>query len=783
MANENTLGAPTEGLGQIVTFGFKVPGDQGSTAVRRGSIHAGAGAQAGGAITRAAGGVEVAPSPALDMLMKVGASMMDKEIKDVRTAAFVSGMSRAMNGEAVNDIANDQPSWSRVFGDSDTVEGARQYGTEAKVNGVLLKIENDMPELRKMPPAAANAFFTKQVQDSLTGHAPTDAAIMSSVQRNLPAVMKRQATGHYAWMQENAAGEEANAIEVAATRLQNAGMMFAEGTLTEADFAEQQASVGALTVPAVGRDLEHVQKQRTASAMLMAEQGQFHALNAMTKVGMFEVLTPLQRAQIQRSRDANESQWRTKYGVEYGQRIASLKNLAERPTPNVDGNYVMSAVNDMNADYKRRTGSATDFFDPNIVASYGERTAQAIQAAMDHQKRENDATAKALRIAGDKAGAAKVDQSTMEAALNDGTLGAVSSTTSIKEEDVTKFALGRMLPLFTSAISTPAADFAAVARSADGSRYANKVVVDRLRGMVIGAVGVGGASPSFINVYEGWRKLNENSPTAAALYYGDADAKFRAFSTIHPQAISAKDPDSIANLNTAFNVSFGTAADSTHGKLGSKEDIVKLSKTAVKELSYTMPEVFGGARDFNESMASALADKVKPFAELYGKVEGQESAFKLGLARAQQLGLNVVGGYFWQDRERPNLRDDLQKRLKNPDGTAKFAIPSGEEFGSHVGDIIDEAVIKAGGMDVPVINRQGDMLVITGYKDGKQRTAQLEYNFLAEQVMLKSKQTRDGTSDAWWRFGPNITYSADPNAPSIYAGPEKWQKYHDSKRK
>jgi len=761
MANENTVGAPTEGLGQTVTFGFQTPRETGSNAVQRGGIRGTVRGDSGGGVTQARGGIQFHENPTMDLLLQVGASFVDKKIKETRAAAFVSGMQRAMTGEAVDDIARDQPAWSRVFGDTDAVEGARSYQAETSVQKVMLDIEEQMPKLREMPPEAAKEFFTKSVTSAMTGHAATDGAILGAISRNLPSVMKRQATAHYAFMQERAAGEEANALDVAATRLQNAGMQLADGILTEDDFNEQAAAVGALSVPAIGRDLEWVQKQRTASAVLMAENGQFHALNAMQKVGMLDLLTPQQKAQVQRSRDANELQWRTRFGMAHAERIAALKNLAERPTVGVSGEYVMSAVRDLNADYKKRTGSASDYFDPNIIAAYGERTAQAIAAAQDQQQRQAAARANELYKAGDAANAAKAETAVIETAMANGTLGQVTAVTSISAEKITREFAPRVLPLFTNALGTPAEAFDAVARSAVTSRYTNGVVADRIRGMVIGSVSAGQASDTFANTFEGWRKLNSRSPEAAAMYYGEFDAKFRQFALLHPGPINPKAPD--PNLHAAFATSFGDVASSSRGKLGGKAEMAELTKALTAELTFKMPEAFGGRRDLNTAMASALAEKVRPFAEAYGKIDEPEAAMKQGLARAMQLGLNVVGGYFWQDAERPSLLDDLQKRLGST-----FALPTGEEFGQHVGDEIDELISKAGGMDTPHIIRSGDLLVIRGYKDGKQNMATIEYNALAERIRDRATKAR-GDNKPWYRMGPDITYTdTNEKSRSIY---------------
>ena len=242
MAGDNTLGAPTEGLGQTVTFGFKPTDKVSDVGVQRGRIRAGAQGGSGGGSLPQAHAVQFEQDPTVELLLRVGQGIVDSGIKEARTKAYVTGMQRAMTGEAVDDIARDQPAWSKVFGDSDAVEGARAYSTEATVQKTLLSIESDMPNLRRMDSAGANEFFTKSVQAAMTGHAATDNAIISALQRSMPAVMKRHASEHYAFMQVEATRAESEAIHAGADRLQMAGQQLADGKITQADYNEQLAA-------------------------------------------------------------------------------------------------------------------------------------------------------------------------------------------------------------------------------------------------------------------------------------------------------------------------------------------------------------------------------------------------------------------------------------------------------------------------------------------------------------------------------------------------------------
>lgn len=755
MADDNTLGAPTEGLGQTVTFGFKTSDKGASQGVQRGRIRAGVSGQSGVAGINQATGVKVEESPAVAMLMKVGQSLIDQDIKKARTAAYVGGMQRAMNGEAVDDIAAKQPAWSRVFGDSDAVEGARAYSAERKVQDTLLSIENDMPNLRRMGPKEANDFYVQSVNSALTGDPATDNAVMSAVQRNLPGVIKRQTQMHYAYLQENAAEEEAGALASAAERLQAAGVAVSKGEMSPEDFEERMASVSMLSVPAQGRDPKFVREQRASSAVLMAEQGQFHALNAMEKIGMFDLLLPAQKAAVVRSRQANELQWKSKYGQEYSDRVAAIKNLAERPTGGWRAEDTMAVVQEINAEYKARTGSQSDYFNPDIVAAYGERTAQAIAAMQKAQLADMDRAKTEALKANDTKLAMQITEGAISQAAAMGTLSTVVGMGYAKDNEVDGWFVPRALQVFTSALTAKEEDFGFIARNGAGG-YVNKMVADQLGLLVNGAVSNGAASNTFAAVYEGWRKLNAQSPEAAAAYYRGNHAKFQRFSLGHPAGVDVKNPSDY--LAAAFNGSFGPNAE----RFGAKVDKAEFT-AAVKQIGNDanswLPEQLGGDKRLRPGVAEFIANQTMHRAEVLGASGSLVDGFKAARAVAGQDNLRVVGGYAWLDGKSKDFVGELQAIV----GKDKFSFSSNLEVSNDFGDFVDAEVAKVGGMDRVNIERRPDALMLIGYKDGQPRRHLLEMNRIAEHIMTVQKNRRNPSAVT--------TTNYRPKAPDLQLGP------------
>ncbi|RPA32810.1 hypothetical protein EGC79_20400 [Shewanella vesiculosa] len=152
MAKDNTLGAPTEGLGQTVTFtasgGVGVPQLQ---IPDRGAVRMGT---QGGAPTSSGQARQVQaaqPDPTMAALMKLGGNLLAPAVKREQETQFMQGMQRAAEGEAVKEIVDEQPWYSKVFGATSLVDGARTYTAAAKAASIATDLDSRMPEIAKRP--------------------------------------------------------------------------------------------------------------------------------------------------------------------------------------------------------------------------------------------------------------------------------------------------------------------------------------------------------------------------------------------------------------------------------------------------------------------------------------------------------------------------------------------------------------------------------------------------------------------------------------------------------
>lgn len=381
--NANNLGAPASGFGQDITFA--APVGQVPSAVDLGRAQPVVGGVEGVGTQGMQDHTIVAPKQPEDhtyqMLMNAAGDILGPKVKEARTEAFVRGMQQAAQGEAVKDIVDAQPWYSKIFGDSDAVAGARSYTGHAKAAEAAGALEDQMHDMRKLDPADAQKVFGQTISKSLTGDATTDSQIMSTLVNQMPALMRRQAKENYAYKQDQASSAEASSMISGAKALQSA----AQGTVAEVqngedregnsiyypgstkpeEFAAQADNFVKSIVPVAGRDLQNWQLNTTKTMVDMARGGLFHGLNAIEAKGGLDALTEDQKARVIKARDTEELRQRAINEGPYVQQIANIRaGMHGYATDGRTINDYLKQMDDVNNAYTARTGSRVGIFTP-----------------------------------------------------------------------------------------------------------------------------------------------------------------------------------------------------------------------------------------------------------------------------------------------------------------------------------------------------------------------------------------------------------------------------------
>lgn len=367
---ENTVGAPTEGLGQTITFAANPQGGvsqarAGAQVGVRNDLIAGQGV----GVNRAMQIPDVGPDPTMATLFKMGSAILAPKIKEVQTQRFVAGMQKAAEGQAVTDILDEQPWYAKAFGSTDVVDGARAYTANQKASEVAASIEASMHDLRKLNGADFSRHITEQVKATKTGDDATDAMVFQQTMQRMPGQMVAQAKQHYVFKQERmlesqrgAMAASLVAIGVVAKKYSVAGDAFQPAMQNEItdklDLADGvNANIGAFIMPE-GQDPKLHSKNVALALSSAASQGNLAGVYAIQDSGVFANMDEEHKPHVLHAIQQAEIKAQATMPADLQQRVAQARNLGLNSGLSFEA--IQAEHASVNAAYKSATGSRHD---------------------------------------------------------------------------------------------------------------------------------------------------------------------------------------------------------------------------------------------------------------------------------------------------------------------------------------------------------------------------------------------------------------------------------------
>lgn len=368
MANDNTLGAPTEGLGQTVTFAAS--GRQGvpqTTAMKRGNVR---NAAQGGAARRTAEALQtLAPQgdTTFKTLARLAGDIIKPQLEAERTLKFAEGWQKAAQSQAIEEIVDEQPAFSRLFGSSSLVDGARAYTAAAKANGLAIELESDMANLRKLSPAEVAKHVADRVTATAgTGDATTNAMIIQQASQGVPQFLKGQAKAYLGYQQELRTDAQAAQLDTqfGLVDVINIGSRDPDSRRDHNDVVE--AGVQALNN--LSRDTETspelFSKLLSTSAIKALNAGNLTAYQLLDKSNKIAELTADDQYRVKRAHSVAVTEAQIKLPVSFHNLVLDFHDMQ---AAGADDTQIQSASDAINAKYKQLTGDTGAYITPKSV--------------------------------------------------------------------------------------------------------------------------------------------------------------------------------------------------------------------------------------------------------------------------------------------------------------------------------------------------------------------------------------------------------------------------------
>lgn len=630
MAKDNTLGAPTEGLGQTVTFtasgGVGVPQLQ---IPDRGAVRMG---MQGGAPTSSGQARQVQaaqPDPTMAALMKLGGNLLAPAVKREQDAQFMQGMQRAAQGEAVKEIVDEQPWFSKIFGATSLVDGARTYTAASKAASIATDLDSRMPEIAKMPGQQFAGYINDLLDKSATGDGATDAIVRQQFMSQMPDVMKRQARSHFLYQQEQLV--EANrayvgtafaGLATADAMARNSGEGVGENGSIPRSVTDEgdvlTAGIKALEVFNVpeGMDPKVHSKVLTSEVIQSVNNGSFAVVNMLEKSGAMGRFEPEQASAIRSAVNAKRSQIRAELPVEFATVLSKATEIASQASSTQED--VLAQIDQINKAYAKMTGDEKPY-----VTAQG--ATSLLQALYREQQQEVEQAKRAAKSA--TTGAAKA---AAEQEINLKIVGALVTGSPVNFASAPE----RRQAWATIAATKPQEVFDVRARNYATTK--DDDFADDLRNSATIAVTAGNGA----TMYDVWQRMynplikagGDNGDAAAVAYAGDHAGVLNAF---HQYMKNMPNP-----TQTQIDVAYAAA-------------IVPKAKEPTKKETAVAKELTTGTLGAIWAMFPnddiAINDPARLARMLAPSVpDGVDLSDGVKAARANNKDINVMGGFHWK---------------------------------------------------------------------------------------------------------------------------------------
>lgn len=460
-------------------------------------------------------------------------AVLEPHIKAQQERRVREGMTAAMNGTALADIAANQPGLSAIFGPTDFQRGAQFFATQKAVSDWKTEQLESMNTLRELPEEDLPRYLNEAAMNHMTGDVYADNAINQAIIEESATLIPRIAQARVEW-QQNTLRRGAIDNNLAAGAAYSALIQtyvsqpeLAEGQedplagqrVDEAAIARQRETFLSTFMPIEGMSDEAFVSSVEETARGFLAQDNLWAYNALNEGGtesiLFQTLTPEKREALTTAYNAAgrraQSRALMQVGPDYDLFRARVRlgSLADDP---IAPDEVRSQLDAFNVRIAALTGFDTPYF-----------------AADDMIRQTEEVTGNVVRdleTARTRAQAA-ADKETEEAE----TLNDIMGLANVGDLQAATLEHGasKVNTVITAAIrADPAVTIPLLIRSHRNSGEVVAGARDILRAQVAANIASGYDSESFQSAYRNWQTFSQEQAgaPARAAYYGEYDTMF-----------------------------------------------------------------------------------------------------------------------------------------------------------------------------------------------------------------------------------------------------------------
>lgn len=589
---------------------------------------------------------QVAPTPlpgptnadrTMDAVMEIGKGILGAKLKEQQNKAFLGGVQKVMQGQALKDIVDEQPWYTQIFGPSSTVEGARAYSQVAQVDKFTGDLYGQMDQLQQIDPSKVGDVVNSQMSKFLTGDDVTDTAIQMKMVESVGPFFKAQAKNHYKWQQTEMQKQVTGAMLQAGDTIQQAAKGWADGTSTPED--RQQALAGAVSSwqPLPGQSPNSYWEAVKAATVNSMAQGNHYMAQVVWadhdgKGSLFDAAPADVQLDMLNARETYENRTKQKEGsLEFGAEMGRIQGLMA--THQVTPQQGLTMMENVNTKFRLKTGIDGDMYDKKDVASFIQKDYVSYYNAAEKAADRN--------AAGNKEAAKLVEQahSANTAFMLGNAQGALDS--GIPRQVVDNVVVENMRQQNENgqdAMATLVKNF--VGGGNGGSGYVNNAVQNNMMsGIYASAAGYTPLLDQSVQYYDKMIATPGGEAAAVAYFGAENKAKLNNYKQYLGTGMAPE---------VAWQASFGQPVNKI--QTVTKDKITKQVLSTVRsDQPGILSSVFGGEQGLTKNNVGVLATAtLRQFDVLRSQIGvGEEQALGQALQLAKQQ-VDIVGPYAYQ---------------------------------------------------------------------------------------------------------------------------------------
>ena len=589
------------------------------------------------------------------------------KLEAAKQEKFWSGFAAARSGKSQQEIADEQPWYTNIFGPTDYELGAQKFGVDRAMAEVDNKFTQDMHRLRQLPPEEIGKELNTIASSMMTGNVFTDALIQKGLMERGGVMLDAHAKARYEWQQGELSIKRIDAWTAQSGAYNDA--MVAAATLgrqhpNQAETSEQRYERSRILLDGFAmsdyENPEAYQKDFATFVVGAANAGHWNTLNALEDSKAYQMLPPANREALMGQIAVARNKFKANLPVDPEMyRPLTLLNVRMRQGL-ASAEEVIGAMKEFDLQYTARTGDREGYFDLKDYEAGGTTAMTAMYNAWEAAMKAGQARRDAATTAAEKAAAEGRMTATLASAIGTGNAGTVNSIPGVKVEQVDQ---AFMAALGTEGVNSPNLGRIAVTEVATPVVGKLPFVSPTVKALLQGQAEQSGGenwTPAFETAYQNWKniryyeldlddgKVDRNSGTVAArLYFGEHHDRMQQYHNMRRGAAPL-------DAEYAYRAVYGQDASRASLSVGVDGVSVKDQRLELAAVVKAQgPGMFDfGSDDLGRSGQNQTLDAMAPVYARLKKADpglSSEDAAEMAFSEITANGWETAGKYAWQN--------------------------------------------------------------------------------------------------------------------------------------